>query len=151
MISLEIKHIIRIKTTKCNQTTKNPGKNEQLAFWLNALKTEKMQGPWVKGPLGIKTPGCSRPGGKSINRLKIRTQDQPASLEEVRTYPPPTQHPLQPLHPLQRHPQHQHLVLLQLQLTAMLLWDHLVTNQQQWAQPSHEDKEACLHDKLIIF
>jgi hypothetical protein len=45
LISMEIKHVVLIKTTKCNQTTKNPGKNENLDIWVNALKIGKMQRP----------------------------------------------------------------------------------------------------------
>ncbi len=40
-MSMEIKHVVIIKTKKCIQTTKNPGKNENLAIWLNVLKKRK--------------------------------------------------------------------------------------------------------------
>jgi hypothetical protein len=45
VISMEIKHVVLIKTRKCNQTTRNPGNNENLAIWLNAFKIGKMQRP----------------------------------------------------------------------------------------------------------
>jgi hypothetical protein len=65
VIPMEIKHEVRIKTRKCNQTTKKPGEN--LAIWLNALKIEKMLRPWGKNLLRVKkTLGCK-------NRLKIPT------------------------------------------------------------------------------
>jgi hypothetical protein len=59
-----MKHVVLIKTGKCNQTTKNLENNENLAIWLNALNIGKCKDPRVKRPQGKKTQWCSRPGGK---------------------------------------------------------------------------------------